>query len=169
MNFLSKAAQLKEGAPGAPAQHLPPPHTHTSPPGNGLQAVLLPHPQSQTCSECDAGNLLTPNPCAHTLGPLWVSLQADPSSSMSPQVSLHPPFLMFPKRDSTRMGSLFHTGTVLYISRGLSCLLKKKKKTEHSDDYLVIEPMNVKTSSFWPCTPAEGAGPALITLTPRPS
>lgn len=98
---------------------------HPLPPGNG--------PQSQTCSECDAGDLRTPALIAHTLGPLWVplegSLQADPSYSMNPQVSLHPPFLMSPKRDSTRMGSLFHTGTVLYISRGLAYLLKKKPRT----------------------------------------
>lgn len=39
-----------------------------------------------------------------------------PSPGQDPQASLHSPLLMSPKRDSTRTGSLFHTGTVLYVS-----------------------------------------------------
>lgn len=81
--------------------------------------------------------VLEPSESARTPGPLHNLLQASLPGQVL-WVPPHSPALMSPKRDSTRTGSLFHTGTVLYISRGLSYLLKRQR----SEDGLAVEPVS---------------------------
>lgn len=105
------------GSPAPQRQRLPPTsRSLCSFPGAHWWA---PPAQRWPSAPTSARVVLEPSEPACTPGPPHDPLRAGLPRPVL-RVPPHSPALMSPKRDSTRTGSLFHTGTVLYISWGLS-------------------------------------------------